>query len=225
MDALFSIILYVLLCTCANGENYTVALFYPFKSSMTLNGTGLLEITSAIANDRLQNITSSIHLDFTYLDSKCELGTTLDLMNSMTCDSGWPHLIMEAGCDDVCELLAEMATQENLAIVSLSSRLNSLSDKLVYPSFARLVSPFTHVAEVIEAVVIYFGWDAVGIMGTRYEQDLWHFGSDEVLDRMNALRYRANLYFLETVHRRNVTRKIELIMRMARENRSKCRNH
>ena len=103
--------------------------------------------------------------EITYADSKCQRSVGLPLVAEMYFGSGFPAIdaIVGIDCSVICEPAGHLATKWNMPMVSHICTSTKLSDKKLYPTFARTVAPSYKTAPMFVEIMRHFGYDRAAI--------------------------------------------------------------
>ncbi len=106
------------------------------------------------------------YIDFVYGDSNCDAKDAVPLFPEMYFGSGYPRVDAYIGpaCSVNCEPCGLMATKWNMPMVSFICTSTKLSDKTLYPTFARTAAPAHKTAPFFAQMMIKFGYDRAAIL-------------------------------------------------------------
>ena len=79
--------------------------------------------------------------------------------------------IIGDGCDIICEPAAILAASWNLPMISWGCESSKLSEKSIYPTFARTVGSFSKMGGLFMSVLGYFQWKSIGIIAST--ESIW----------------------------------------------------
>ena len=104
-------------------------------------------------------------LAFTYADTNCEAAVGLPRIPEMYFGSGFPPVdaFIGPGCSVICEPGGHMAKQWNVPMISFICTSTKLSDKTLYPTFARTAAPSYRTAPFFREMMRHYGYDRAAI--------------------------------------------------------------
>ena len=99
--------------------------------------------------------------EITYADTKCERSVGLPLVAEMHFGYGFPAVDAFIGpdCSVICEPSGHLVKKWNVPMISHICTSTKLSDKNLYPTFARTVAPSYRTAPFFARMMTYFGFD------------------------------------------------------------------
>ncbi|XP_070536363.1 atrial natriuretic peptide receptor 1-like isoform X2 [Ptychodera flava] len=166
-----------LLCFCFRltvGREIHLGLLLPWDGFWPVGkhaaGAASVAVDSVNEDDRFSAIREGGHnLTLSWRDDKCEVGTGLsqlvDLWN-LQYDKNPIDAFIGPGCSILCEPGAQLAAQWDTPMVSWGCASSALSNKAIYPTFARTVGPLTRTAGFLVQIFRHFGWSRVAIISS-----------------------------------------------------------
>lgn len=106
-------------------------------------------------------------LEFVWRDSWCKPKRGLQVIVEMWDSVEDLDVIVGAGCSGVCQPESLLAAGWGIPVVGYSCASLLLSDKSVYPTFSRVVAPWTTFAPMFDQFANMFNWTNVGIVTTN----------------------------------------------------------
>ena len=121
----------------------------------------VVALEDIIASDLLL----SYEINWTWVDSWCaNPHATQELVKLYTQYQGDIHGIIGDGCSDVCETFALLGAAWNIPVVSFGCIISILSDKIMYPTFARVGGAGSRLYPMNRDVLGYFNWTRFAII-------------------------------------------------------------
>ncbi|XP_048576161.1 atrial natriuretic peptide receptor 1-like [Nematostella vectensis] len=150
------------------GKNITIALLVPY------NMTGGYDAASGAAGkfhaaaisvtvDRINNESKLLpghHLSFVWSDTRCDEQRSIDQMLEFI--EKRVDVIMGLACQ--CSIQARIAAAVNLPLISHLCKDEKVSNKALYPTFARTIPADGAIGPSVQALLDFFGWNTVGII-------------------------------------------------------------
>ncbi|XP_070553696.1 atrial natriuretic peptide receptor 1-like [Ptychodera flava] len=184
-------------------ENFTVGFLI---SSVHFFQFSALRIGAAVnvAVDRINDDTDILPNDtlrFTHYNSACNNRVSLDRVVTSVQGDRVVGLIGPA-CSTAAEAAGLLASQWNVPMISYLASSSKLSDKSVYDTFARTVSPYSKEAQAVVTTLLKFDWCHIGLLSlTRGYYVFLTEGIQEYLTRANCTyetvefdSYNASVY-------------------------------
>ncbi|PFX31871.1 Atrial natriuretic peptide receptor 1 [Stylophora pistillata] len=160
----------------SNTENVTVVLLYPYSSCEQLITTdnpfasAFLVAIETINNSSTFNFTISYRLN----DTRCSELVAIEAMTEHK--NRGVQVFIGPGNETYCATSARVAAAWNLPIISYFCNEDVVSDKSLYPTFARTRPPNSQLSKSILAVLRKFSWARVAIIycdGSCFSQQRW----------------------------------------------------
>jgi len=156
---------------CYNEGNLTIGLILPYRrtagGSRGLRGIHYASaITIAVDNiNKDPNLLPGIRLSFIWNDSECTEEKSIQAFLSQ-----WERSVdgfIGFGCN--CHTQARLAAALNLPVVSHLCTSDEVSNKELYPTFARTIFDDNSIAPSVLAILDHFDWNLVGIISENEE--------------------------------------------------------
>ena len=110
-------------------------------------------------------LSSSYRVNWTWKDSWCLNPQATIVLDKLYSDYvGKIHGIIGEGCSSACQTVGLLGASWNVPVVSYSCLLSTLSNKMVYPTFARVGGSTNMTNPIIKYVVEYFNWTRIAIV-------------------------------------------------------------
>ena len=81
-------------------------------------------------------------------------------------------------CDSICEPGAILAAEWGVPMISYSCASSVMSNKRMYPTFARTVAPYTDVAPFVAAIMSLYDWTRIGIITSS--EHVWQITANAI---------------------------------------------
>ena len=108
---------------------------------------------------------SSYKVNWTWRDTGCSNPqATIELEKLYATFNGELHGILGDVCSSVCQTAGLLAAAWNVPIISFLCTLTSLSDKTIYPTFARVGGTTATVIPIAKHFFKYFNWTRIAII-------------------------------------------------------------
>ncbi|XP_068673835.1 atrial natriuretic peptide receptor 1-like isoform X3 [Montipora foliosa] len=159
---------------CYNDGNLTIGFILPYKllSGSDQNRPGEYHASAmTIAVDNINKdptLLPGINLSFIWADSECDEEKSIEALIHQR-EKG-VHAFIGFGCK--CSTQARMAAALNLPIISHMCTSNVVSDKELYPTFARTIFGDSSIGPSVLAIMKNFDWNVVGILSE--ESNDWY---------------------------------------------------
>ena len=143
------LIIWILYETC-NGKTFHLGVLAPWNGFYAVgkHSIGALKIAQdAIISDNItfREISKAGHdFDFTFKDTECDPSIGIPEVAALLCDDNLDHSIdglIGPVCSAVCEPAASLAKYWRTPVISFGCVSRKLSNKLMYPNFARTSGP------------------------------------------------------------------------------------
>jgi len=122
-----------------------------------------------IAIDKVKqlNLLPENNLTYIWKDSQCQTGPTLKAVADLHSQTPGVDAFIGSACSIGCIPCAHLAAHWNIPVVSYGCNDDSLSDKTIYPTFARTVSSISKVSgEFVINLMKQFKWYKIAVLTT-----------------------------------------------------------
>ena len=153
-----------------NKAEIKLGVLLPMTGYWPIGKTSASAITIAV--QRINNDSTLLpgyNMTFMWNDSMCLAAEGLN--QAVEFQIAQVDAIIGDGCDIICEPAAILAASWNLPMISWGCESSKLSEKTLFPTFARTVGSFSKMADLFLSVFSYFGWKHIGIMAST--ETIW----------------------------------------------------
>ncbi|XP_062580227.1 atrial natriuretic peptide receptor 1-like [Saccostrea cucullata] len=162
-----------------------------------------------------------------FRDTHCDIGQGLyELVSIMDFESGGGQDIdafIGPVCDDVCEAAGHLAKKWNLPMISFGCAERILSNKILYPTFARVSTPYMEMEKFIEDTIRHFGWNRVIV--AEGAEKIWRESAEHINVELEKHGFDVNLltvyndpvYLTHHLERESKTTRVFLIYAYPRD--------
>ena len=184
-------LLHVSVCS---GKTFMLGVLFPWGGWFACGELGCAgAVTTALAEikgdtTRFPTFHAQGHrFEFTYGDSNCDPKDGIPLIPEMYFGSGFPKVdaYIGPGCSVNCEPGGLMAAKWNMPMVSFICTSTALSDKSLYPTFARTAAPSYKTAPFFGQMMKAYGYTRAAI-----------FYSTQSIQVLSALAIKEEFYRL-----------------------------
>lgn len=124
-------------------------------------------------------------LSFNWYDDNCDQSIGLPLIADMTFgETRKVDSFIGPGCSHVCKPGGHLATARNIPMISWGCTSSVLSDKVLYPTFARTTAPNALSADFYVNILKYFNYNRVSIFYSS--EHVWTLTAISLLQRFKA---------------------------------------
>lgn len=153
-----------------NEHEVKIGVLLPMTGYWPIGKTSASAITIAVDRiNRNPNLLPGYNMTFLWNDSMCLAAEGLN--QAVEFKISGVDAIIGDGCDIICEPAAILAASWNLPMVSWGCESSKLSEKTIYPSFARTVGSFSKMGDLFLSVFQYFHWNSIGILAST--ESIW----------------------------------------------------
>ncbi len=208
-------IVVALLCctTMINCKTFNLGVLFPWKGFWGVGSHSAGAVTIALeqikSNDmQFSSIKSSGHeFNISWADTGCATQYGLPLLSNMFFGrAGYPKVDAFIGpiCSVICEPGGHLVNDWSVPMISFGSTSGMMSDKSLYPTFARTSAPLQFTAPLFVEILKYFGYKRVAIFAT-YEP-VWNTAASVIRTtlRSNGIRVTDYLTFQKSNIRVNL---------------------
>ena len=112
---------------------------------------------------------SSYKVNWTWRDTACSNPkATIELEKLYAEYSGELHGIIGDACSTACQTVGLLAAAWNVPAISYTCTLTTLSDKTIYPTFARVMGTAATGIPITRYFFQYFNWTRIAIVSDQY---------------------------------------------------------
>lgn len=121
-------------------------------------------ILIAIDKVKEMNLLPGYNISYVWRDSQCQTGPTLKAVADMWSAVPRVDTFIGSACSIGCVPCAHLAAHWNIPVISYGCNDDSLSDKTLYPTFARTVSSISKVSgDFVLRLMKRFKWDRIAL--------------------------------------------------------------
>ena len=172
-------------------KTFLFGLLFPWEGFAEVGSHSAGAVTLAVEEINNDTVTFPMfhkrghRVNFTWADTKCDVGIGLPIITDMYFNSPDPvDFFIGPGCSVICEPGGHLATDWKIPMISWGATSSAMSNKAVYPTFARTAAPNSHSATFFTKVLLNFDYNSVAIfyssnnvwsltaMALKYEFDL-----------------------------------------------------
>ena len=150
---------------------FTFGLLFPWQGFVPVGSHSAGAVT--IALEEIQNDTTTFALlhsgghriNFTWADTECEESVGLPLITDMYFGIHYEPVdaFIGPGCSVICEPGGHLITDWAIPMISWGSTSSAMSDKILYPTFARTIAPNWRSANFFVKTLLNFDYERVAI--------------------------------------------------------------
>lgn len=158
-------------------RNITLGLLLPYNVTSNSSALGMELVAGnscyvsamvlavqAIAND--SSLLNGHSVTFIWNDTQCKDEFSVKAMLDQM--SKGVEVFIGPAC--TCETTAKVASAFNIPVISYMCMNEELSEKTIFPTFARTIPPISRLAPQIHALLKHFNWTRVGIITQQKQQ-------------------------------------------------------
>ena len=160
-----------------------IGVLLPMTGYWPIGRTSASAITIAV--ERINNDSTLLpgyNMTFLWNDSMCLAAEGLN--QAVEFQIAHVDAIIGDGCDIICEPAAILAASWNLPMISWGCESSKLSEKTLFPTFARTVGSFSKMADLFLSVFSYFQWENIGILAST--ETIWQLSMVSLVKKFQA---------------------------------------
>ena len=185
-------------------KTFHLGVLFPWQGFLPVGSKGGGGGGVNLAVDEINNNTKSAfpmlqsgyhRLNFSWADTQCDAAVGLPLISDMYYGDGFQPVdaFIGPGCSVICEPGGLLVSKWKVPMVSYGSTSSKMSDKKLYPTFARVQAPNAECAPLLVKMMQSFGYDRVAIFFST--ENIWSLTASAIRDHLIAANILITEYF------------------------------
>ncbi|XP_077988132.1 retinal guanylyl cyclase 2-like [Glandiceps talaboti] len=182
------------ICLCTGYKNYTIGLFAPIDCDSPYS-SALPQIASEIAIENINsdsNLLSNFQLNYLLSNTNCSGTDELAEFVRLMLDESFDAIVGPIDYS-VCEPAARLASYWSVPMVSWTCTNDELSNKDVYRTFSRTVSPNVRTSNALAAILLHFRWKYSVVIATH--DTFWQQTAKDIIFTLREMSLEVREFF------------------------------